>query len=132
MTAIEIPAIARDLSARDLSVFLGDWRNTNANGRITRIVCSGSETGGMDVQTYGRSGGEMTDWGKVAAGVYSFTFDSREAGAFKAVFDTGTEEVHMQSNVKLGVLVVATFTKVTDRSGRSNYFDREFFHRISQ
>ena len=132
MTAIEIPAIARDLSAFDLSVFLGDWRNTNANGRITRIICSSNDAGGMDVQSYGRSGGEVKDWGKVASGVYSFTFDSREAGAFKAVFDTGSEEVHMQSNVKTGVLVVATLNKVTDRSGRSNYFDREFFHRISQ
>ena len=79
----------------------------------------------MDVQSYGRSGDEMADWGKVAAGVYSFTFDSREAGAFKAVFDNGGEEVHMQANVKTGVLVVATLNKVTDRSGRSNYFDRE-------
>jgi hypothetical protein len=81
----------------------------------------------------------MKDWGTVSASVYSFTFESREAGAFNAVFHlaTGTdldgvEEVHLQANVKAGVLVVASFNKIRDRSGRNNYFDREFFHRISQ
>jgi hypothetical protein len=69
----------------------------------------------------------------VDARVYSFTFESRQAGAFNAVFDlAGEEEVHVQANVKAGVLVVASFNKIKDRSGRNNYFDREFFHRVSK
>ncbi len=56
-----------------------------------------------------------------------------EAGALKATLDLdGAETVHVQANVKAGVLVVATLNEVHDRSGRNNYFDREFFHRISQ
>lgn len=129
MTAIDIPA-----TSLDLSVFLGDWRNTNANGGIARIVCTAGEEGRMNVQCHGRSGGEATkDWGTVTARVYAFNFEERQAGAFNAVFDLdGNEEVHLQANVKLGVLVVASFNKVLDRSGRNNYFDREFFHRISK
>ncbi|HYI12303.1 MAG TPA: hypothetical protein VEK57_24835 [Thermoanaerobaculia bacterium] len=139
MTAIDISALSLDLS-----VLLGDWRNTNAEGAIARIVCRDvGREGVIDVQCHGIYGNDVTDWGSVSARVYAFTFDSREAGAFNAVFrlrgtelggtePDGEEIVHMQANVKSGVLVVAIFTEVRDRSGRTNYFDREFFHRISK
>jgi hypothetical protein len=128
MTAIEIPA-----TSLDLGVLLGDWRNTNEAGGIARIVCSEGDPGRIDVQCYGRHGDTIKDWGTVSARVYSFTFEARQAGAFNAVFDLdGEEEVHVQANVKAGVLVVATFNDINDRSGRTNYFDREFFHRISK
>ena len=128
MTAIEIPT-----ASLDLGILLGDWRNTNADGGIVRIVCRDGGAGFVDVQCFGRHGSEIRDWGTVAARVYSFTFEAREAGALNAVFDLGgEEEVHVQANVKSGVLVVATFNKITDRSGRNNYFDREFFHRVSK
>jgi hypothetical protein len=136
MTAIEITA-----ASLDLSILLGDWRNTNAGGGIARIVCRNGDGGEMVVQAWGNgseqrvagSGQEllgMNDWGTVPAPVYAFTFESKQAGAFNAVFDLGYEEVHMQANVKAGVLVVASFNRFKDRSGRSNYFDREFFHRV--
>jgi hypothetical protein len=152
MTAIEITA-----ASLDLSILLGDWRNTNAGGGIARIVCRNGDGGEMVVQAWGNgseqrvagSGQEllpaasaplpaeglnangMNDWGTVPAPVYAFTFESKQAGAFNAVFDLGYEEVHLQANVKAGVLVVASFNRFKDRSGRSNYFDREFFHRVS-
>ena len=128
MTAIETPAVSLDLG-----ILLGDWRNTNDAGGIARIVCRRGEPGFIDVQCFGRHGSSVRDWGTVSARVYAFTFESRQAGAFNAVFDlSGEEEVHVQANVKAGVLVVASFNKFNDRSGRTNYFDREFFHRISQ
>jgi hypothetical protein len=126
MTAIEMP-----VASLDLAILLGDWRNTNADGRIARIVCRGREDERMDVQVWGSTADGMNDWGTVAAPVYSFTFESKEAGAFNAVFDLGYEAVHLQANVKAGVLVVASFNHFKDQSGRSNYFDREFFHRIA-
>jgi hypothetical protein len=125
MTAIEIPAVSLDLS-----VLLGDWHNTNADGAIARLVCRNGQAGQMIVQASGRNDEGTHDWGSVAAPVFAFTFDSKEAGAFNAVFDLGYEEVHLQANVKSGVLVVASFNRFKDRSGRSNYFDREFFHRV--
>jgi hypothetical protein len=125
MTVIEIPA-----ASLDLSVLLGDWRNTNAHGRIGRLVCRIGGSGQMVVQAWSNAE-ETNDWGTVAAPTFAFTFESNEAGAFSAVFDRGYEEVHLQANVKAGVLVVASFNRFTERSGRSNYFDREFFHRIA-
>jgi len=118
-------------SSLALDVLLGDWRNTNAAGRIARIICRPAASGRMTVQCHGRTAEGMRDWGAVDAPIYSFTFESREAGAFSAVVDHGFEEVHLQANVKSGVLVVASFNRIKDGS-LSSYFDREFFHRVGE
>lgn len=122
MTIAEIGAAA-SLDLRDLA---GDWRNTNAEGGIARIVCEPAGEGRMTV----RCDSEVRDWGAVEVPVFAFTFDGKTAGAFSAHFDFGFEEVRLQANVKSGVLVVASFNRFADESGRSNYFDREFFYRL--
>lgn len=122
MTAIaETPA-----PALSLEILAGDWRNTNAQVGIARLVCRPAANGKILVQAFGTD-----DWGTVEASVYSFTFESKQAGAFSAVFDLGYEEVRLQANVKAGVLVVASFNRIKDSSGRTSYFDREFFHRVA-
>jgi hypothetical protein len=122
MSLTEVSAAA----SLDLGLLLGDWRNTNAAGGIARIVCAPAADGHIIVHCHS----SVRDWGAVAAPVFAFTFDGRQAAAFSAVFDFGFEEVRLQANVKSGVLVVATFNQFRDQSGRSNYFDREFFYRI--
>jgi hypothetical protein len=111
----------------DLSVLLGDWRNTNAADTIARIVCEPAGDSRMRVHTWARS--EPRDWGPVDAPVFAFTFDGAQAGAFLAIYPLGIQEVRLQANVKAGVLVVVTLTRYPDDSTRSNYFDREFFYR---
>jgi hypothetical protein len=113
-------------TALDLSVLIGDWRNTNPAGSITRIVCRPAGEGRMTVRVWTPS----RDWGAIDAPVYAFTFDSREAGAFSANYDFGFARVRLQANVKAGVLVVVSLNSFHDESGRSNYFDREFFYRV--
>lgn len=125
MTATQ-PAASTSL---DLSVLLGDWRNTNAAGGISRIVCEPAPDGRMTVHCYGRCQPHDRDWGVVDAPVFAFEFDGKEAGAFSAVYDLGFEEVRLQVNVKAGVLVVVTLNRFKDDSGRTNYFNREFFYR---
>lgn len=107
------------------SALLGDWRNTNAAGSITRILCS-AEGEGMSVQAWTPA----RDWGTVAAPLFAFTFDSSDAGAFAANYDFRFARVRLQANVKAGVLVVVALTSFHDDSGRSSHFDREFFYRI--
>jgi hypothetical protein len=111
-------------AALDLSVIVGDWRNTNPAAGIERIVC---EASGEGLTIHCSS--DVRDWGKVPADVFGFEFDSDVAGAFSAVYDLGFEEVRVQANVKQGVLVVVTLNAFKDGSGRSNYFNREFFYR---
>src|SRR3954468_12173880 len=113
MTAtVETPV----LTALDPAILTGEWINTNADGGIARIVCKPQPDGTMRVACSGTA----AEWGEVDAPLYSFTFDSRQAGAFSAVFDLGYEEVRLQANVKAGVLVVASFNRFKDDSGRSN------------
>lgn len=125
MSAIQ-PAASTSL---DLGVLLGDWRNTNALGGISRIVCEPAAEGRMTVHCYGRCLPQDRDWGVVDAPVFAFEFEGKEAGAFSAVYDFGFEEVRLQVNVKAGVLVVVTLNRFNDDSGRVNYFNREFFYR---
>lgn len=125
MTIVE-PATA----SLALDVILGDWRNTNAEGSLARIVCTANDKDAIDVRVFGRFDGKDEDWGSVAGSVFAFTFDDPAAGAFSAHFERGQASIHLQANVKLGVLVVVELTAFDDDSGRSNFFDREFFHRV--
>lgn len=125
MTAID-PAAATSL---DLSVLLGDWRNTSAAGGIARIVCRPAAEGRMTVQCYGRCLPHDRDWGLAGAAVFAFELDGKQAGAFFATYTFPFEDVRLQANVKAGVLVVVTLNRFHDDSGRANYFNREFFYR---
>lgn len=111
------------LSTADLE---GSWRNTNAATRgIPRIDVTKGEP--LTVHVWGAGN---HDWGGVTAPVFTDSIASREAMAFSALFDLGYADVHMQANIKGGVLVVATFNRIKDDSGRSSYFTREFYWRI--
>ncbi len=114
----------------DHSVLRGEWANTNANGSVATITIRDDENGRLWIESTGRLRDGMVGWGRVEGHAYGFNFDDRTAGAFDAVWDLGFMEVRMQANVKLGVLVVVTLNHFRDDSGRSSYFDREFYHRV--
>lgn len=121
MTAIDTAAA----NALELSVILGEWANTNAEGSVSRIAIRSDDYGRLWIEATG-----ARDWGPVEGHAYAFQFEDRVAGAFDAVWDLGFIEVRMQANVKAGVLVVVTLNHFRDDTGRSSYFDREFYHRV--
>jgi hypothetical protein len=123
--------VAPATAAFALDVILGDWRNTDSKGSLARIVCTPNDNDAIDVRVFGRFDGADEDWGSVPGSVFAFTFDDPAAGAFSAHFERGKARIDLQVNVKLGVLVVVELTAFDDDSGRSNFFDREFFHRVS-
>lgn len=122
MTATSMePAVALDVQS-----LTGSWRNTNTASRgIPRIDVAAGEP--LEVQVWGAGD---HDWGTVTAQVFTDAIDSKEAMAFSALFDLGYADVHMQANIKGGVLVVSTFNRIKDDSGRSSYFIREFYFRV--
>jgi hypothetical protein len=123
------PAVA--LMTADLE---GSWRNTNAASRgIPRIdVARREPVAGHEPLAVQVWGAGDHDWGSVSASVFTDAIDSRNAMAFSARFDLGYADVHMQANIKGGVLVVATFNRFKDDSGRSSYFTREFYWRTGK
>jgi len=110
------PAVILDTAALE-----GSWQNTNTASRwIPRIDIAREEA--LIIRAWDLS---------VAAHVFTDAIDSKEGMAFSAVFDLGYADVHMQANIKGGVLVVATFNRIKDDSDRSSYFTREFYWRQS-
>ena len=73
---------------------------------------------------------EPFDWSTTEVDVYSDAVASRRGTNFKAAYEFEFMRVDMHGWVKLGVLVIAVFTRFTDNSGRLSYFDREFFHAL--
>jgi len=112
----------------DTAALEGSWRNTNDASRgIPRIDIAKGDP--LTIHAWGAGG---HDWGSVSAPVFTDSIDSRDGMAFSAVFDLGYADVHMQANIKGGVLVVATFNRIKDDSGRSSYFMREFYWRTNR
>ena len=113
----------------DLSPFIGTWVNTKkeTTGFVKLMVAS--RDGHLVLKAFGTGDGELSDWGQVEAFPFSDRVDTHNGRAFSAFYDTGFAEVTFQGNLNLGLLVLVTFTRFKDGSGRSNYICREFFHR---
>lgn len=109
---------------------LGTWVNTNPGTRgIAKLVVS-QENGGLFLRVFGFHSPSLIDWGRIRIEtVYAKDVNSGEPMALEACFDMDFMEVQVQANFSLGLLVLACFNIFKDRSGRENYFSREFFCR---
>lgn len=113
----------------DPAPLVGNWLNTDMESKgIVRIVAAVRE-GAFTIRAFGAGSPAPCDWGEVRAEVYADAAGSQAAAAFGAVYDHGFLRTHLQAKVNRGVLVVAVFNEFTDGSGRSSYFNREFYYR---
>ena len=121
-------AVGPGEKAIDLSPFIGNWVNTkkDTTGFVKLIVTNND--GKLRLRAFGAST-QPSDWGEVEAFGFSDSVDSHNGRAFSASYDTGAIEVALQGNLNLGLLVLVTFNRFKDGSGRANYICREFFHR---
>lgn len=116
---------------RTIGQFCGDWISTNTSTRgIARISVRIADQG-LSVRAFGAGEHGLIDWGTVLAEVFADGASSAGIRAFRAFYDFGFLETWLQAKTEKGVLVIASFIRFKDQSGRSNYFSREFFHRSS-
>jgi len=117
------------------SNFSGSWLNTNKDTPgVTRVTCN-AEGNVLRVRFEGNGSSEPSEWGEAnaellcAAGVHG-----GPAMSFVTSFDLGFKNVRVGANLNQGLLVIATFHSWQNHNGagRSNYFSREFFHRVNQ
>lgn len=109
----------------DVTPLLGTWVNAKRDtDHITRVVVT-SRDGALYVQLHGSSADEPVDWGSVAAVPYVFTGTTGVAG-FHTRYTFAETEVEIAANVKLGILVIQTYTSFQDN--RISQFSREFFY----
>jgi hypothetical protein len=113
----------------DLSPFVGSWVNTkkDTTGFVRLLLTNAGEK--LLLRAFAASSSEPCDWGEVEAFGFSDDVNSYNGRAFSALYDTGSIEVALQGNLNLGLLVLVTFNRFKDGSGRANYICREFFHR---
>jgi hypothetical protein len=112
--------------------FCGDWTTTNPESSgIARIIVA-AHGDGLTVNAFGVLGSEQNDWGTVPAEVFMEGAGSSRVRAFRAFYDFGFMETHLQAKTEKGVLVIASFNKFKDQSQRAHYFSREFFYCTSR
>jgi hypothetical protein len=111
-----------------LADVVGSWFNTNpTTGEIARLTIS--ERDGellLNIAAAGPDG--WIAWPEIPATPYGASLGSAEVTGFEAHCDFGFMETHLAANIKYGVLVMQSYNRFTDGSGRSSYFTREFFH----
>jgi hypothetical protein len=117
-------------SREDFSIgqFYGDWITTNSASRGIARIKIAPRDGGLVVHAFGASQPELSDWGEVQAEVFIEGGYPSRIRAFRAVYDFDFLETCLQAKTEKGVLVVASFNRFKDQSGRSSYFSREFFY----
>ena len=112
----------------DHSFFWGEWQNTNAECRgMIRVVFADKE-GMLSKRAFVNGDTGPVDLGEAEVEVLAENSDSTEGNKFAARYRFNFMEIKMHGWVKLGVLVFSVFNRYTDNSGRSSFFNREFFH----
>jgi hypothetical protein len=123
------PAPGEVLAAElDLFSLAGRWKNTNSATRgISEIVIS---EGGKNlrVQTFGASASGPCDWGEGLATTYAYSVAGDIVAGFELTYDFGAQEALVTAIHNRGVLVIHTYHRFKDGSGRSNFISKEFFH----
>ena len=112
----------------ELSHVYGRWFNTKATtGEIVKMDLS-DQDGRLVVRAFGAAEAEPIDWGSTFATPHSSSLGSRLVTGFVADYDFGFMQTRLAANIKHGILVIQSYNRFLDDSGRLPYFTREFFH----
>lgn len=117
MGQMRADALALAGTKADVSPLLGTWINAKRNTQHITTAVVTEQDGGLSVRLHGTS-----DWGETEAVPYVFPGTTDVAG-----FHARYERTEIAANVKLGILVIQTYTSFED--GRLSQFSREFFYR---
>jgi hypothetical protein len=108
----------------------GRWANTNPRSQGIVEVRMRSEENVLHINLFGAGDHAPIDWGAVPASVYYERNDEGLEQPFRAHYELGFMDVALQGFLRQGVLVILSFTRFSDGSGRTNYFNKEFFYRV--
>jgi hypothetical protein len=129
MTVADLPRRYTAAGA-DLSMLTGRWANTNPRSQGIVEVRMRIEEDVLHINLFGAGDHAPIDWGGLPATVYHERNDEGLEQPFRAHYEFGFMDVALQGFLRQGVLVVLSFTRFSDGSGRTNYFSKEFFHRV--
>jgi len=126
MKADERPSVD---SSIDISSLLGEWLNTKSDTIYLKKVVLSDRQGSLIINAYGAGDDGLIDWGEAEAIPYPSGTASLIVAGYHALFNLDGIETLLVSNHKLGIMVIQSYTRYLDGSGRQEHFGREFFHR---
>ena len=111
----------------DHSSLEGAWINTNPDTTgITRIeIADGGDA--LGVRIHGACSPDPCDWGTQDATPYAYHVSGDVVAGVEVTYDFGFQEVLVVAIHNRGVLVIHTYHRFKDDSGRSNFIYKEFF-----
>ncbi|TMQ19439.1 MAG: hypothetical protein E6J90_18100 [Deltaproteobacteria bacterium] len=110
----------------DATRLIGDWINCKSDTSYLVRVLVHQTQGRLCVRVWGSGAEGPIEWGEVEATPFSAGI---AAGGFCARFVLGQVEIQLATNEKYGVLVIQSYTRFLDGSGRRAHLGREFFRR---
>ena len=111
-------------------VLVGNWVNVNPGTRGIVKLSIGTAAGPTTtVHLYGACTPTPCDWGSVKGVSYSSEVASPRAMAFTALYSFAFKDAIVTGHLEGQLLVVEVYNRFKDASGRSDYFDKETFHR---
>ena len=108
---------------------IGTWLNDDKATRgLVKVVVATAPTG-ITIHAYGNCTPTPCDWGVVTALSYAVDVSSAPAVAFTANYKFPFKQTVIVGLLDAGALIIETFDHFTDRSGRSNYVSKGYFHK---
>ena len=131
-TAVEkvtAKALAGAQGKLSLKNLLGKWNCCDRNTRNLVQIVLDTKGSTLLVHVFGACSPSPCDWGVVEGIAYGDSVIATDAIAFSARYDFGFSEVIVTGLLDNGTLIVQTYTKFKDGSGRSNYYSRSYLCR---
>jgi hypothetical protein len=126
---VSAQALADAKGTLSLKNLIGRWNNCDKNTRgLVRLVL-GTKGSTLTVQGFGACTPTPCDWGVVEGIAYGESVVATEAIAFSARYDFNFKETIVTGHLDNGTLIVETFDKFKDGSGRANYYSRVYLCR---
>ncbi len=122
----DLPAAEGGMAAPiDPGPYLGQWRNSNP--KSTGISSFTLARRGDAVVIRAESADSAVVWPETEITMFATSVAGDKLSAFSALIDFGFMESFLAGNINLGLIVIATFNRFKDESGRADYFAREYY-----
>lgn len=115
--------------ALDLGALVGSWQACDRNTRGLVRVDLAKKGNDLTVHAFGACHPTPCDWGTVEGIAYAESVSDNQAIAFTAVYRFSFKDTIVTGLLDQGSLIVETFNRFKDGSGRSNYYSRGYFCR---
>ncbi|HVS14344.1 MAG TPA: hypothetical protein VMV46_10485 [Thermoanaerobaculia bacterium] len=123
------PKLVAGEKALDLGALVGSWHACDQQTRGLVRVDLAKKGSDLTVHVFGACQPTPCDWGAVEGIAYAENVSADQAIAFTAPYRFSFKDVIVTGLLDQGTLIVETYNRFKDGSGRSNYYSRGYFCR---